>query len=180
MDFDILPTGRLLLRKITPEVHKYAHANLNDAELRDFFALTTDEAYQREMRMALGGLTTFNKSFLWFHILDKKTGEHIGWCGYHTWYTDHARAEIGYGLYDDRHKQNGLMTEAMRAVINYGFDEMKLNRIEALIADYNIPSLKLVEKFGFKKEGVLRRHYFVDGKAEDSVIFALLRSEYQP
>jgi len=180
MDFELLATDRLLLRKITPEVHRYVHANYTDAELRTFFALTTDKAYEREMRMAKGGLTMFNKSFIWFHLLDKTTGEHIGWCGYHTWFFEHARAEIGYGWYDDSHKGRGLMTEALRAVIDYGFNQMKLNRIEALIADYNVPSLKLVENFGFKREGVLRGHYFVDGTAEDSVIYGLLRSEYTP
>jgi [ribosomal protein S5]-alanine N-acetyltransferase len=179
MQFETITTNRLILRKITPEVHKYAHTNFGDAELREFFALTTETAYEREMQMAQGGLTTFNKSFLWFHLLDKTSGAHIGWCGYHTWYTGHARAEIGYALYDDNYKGKGLMTEALRTVIDYGFNEMKLNRIEALIADYNIPSLKLVENFGFQKEGVLRGHYFVDGKAEDSVVFGLLQSEYQ-
>ena len=179
MQFEFLQTDRLLLRKITPNVHRYVHTHFSDADIRSFFALTTDKAYEREMKMFNGGLTTFNKSFLWFHLLDKTTNTHIGWCGYHTWYTDHARAEIGYGLYDDNYKNKGLMTEALRAVLQYGFGEMKLNRVEALLADYNIPSVKLVEKFGFKREGVMRGHYFVDGTAEDSVVYGLLESEYQ-
>lgn len=180
MEFETLETPRLILRKITPEVHTYVHTHFSEDDIKSFFAVSTDEAFERERKMFTDGLTTFNKSFLWFHLLDKVSGEHIGWCGYHTWYTGHARAEIGYGLYDDAFKNKGLMTEAMRAVIRYGFEEMKLNRIEALLADYNVPSLKLVERFGFKKEGVMRGHYFVDGKAEDSVVFGLLASEYQP
>ena len=179
MQFKIIETNRLLLRKITPEVHQYVHSNFSADEIKSFFAITTEKAYEREMRMAAGGLTTYNKSFVWFHLLDKKTNRHIGWCGYHLWNTDHARAEIGYGLYDDNYKEKGLMTEALQTVLTFGFDEMKLNRIEALTATYNIPSIKLLEKFGFKKEGVLRGHYLVDGVYEDSVMFGLLEAEYQ-
>jgi ribosomal-protein-alanine N-acetyltransferase len=179
MQFEIVETNRLLLRKITPEAHHYVHTHFPDDDIKSFFALTSEKAYEREMRMAAGGLTTFNKSFLWFHLIDKETNLHIGWCGYHTWYTDHARAEISYGFYEDQNKQKGLMTEAMSAVLDFGFNDMGLNRVEAFISDYNIPSLRLVEKFGFKKEGVLRGHYFVDGVAEDSVVFGLLESEYQ-
>jgi len=179
MEFEIIETPHLFLRKISPEVHRYVHTNYSDAELREFFAITSDKGYDREMRMFNDGLTTFNKSFLWFHLLDKSDMKHIGWCGYHTWYFEHARAEIGYGFYSDDYKEKGLMTEALRALLDYGFDEMKLNRVEALIADYNVPSLKLAEKFGFQKEGVLRGHYFVDGIAEDSIIFGLLKSDYR-
>jgi ribosomal-protein-alanine N-acetyltransferase len=179
MEVELIETSRLILRKITPEVHRYVHSNFSDDDIKTFFALTTEKAYAREMRTVAGGLTTFNKSFLWFHMLDKASGDHIGWCGFHTWYTEHARAELGYGLYNDNYKEKGLMTEALKTVLEFGFGEMKLNRVEALIADYNIASIKLVEKFGFKKEGILRGHYFVDGVAEDSVIFGLLKSEYE-
>lgn len=179
MEFETIQTERLILRKITPEVHRYVHRTFTEEALREFFAITSEEGFIREKKMYTDGLTTFNKSFLWFHLLDKTSNAHIGWCGYHTWYVDHARAEIGYGLYDDVYKEKGLMTEAMRVVLDFGFNDMKLNRVEALLADYNIPSLKLVERFGFRKEGVLRGHYFVDGVAEDSVVYGLLASEYK-
>ena len=179
MEFETIITNRLILRKITPEVHRFVHETFSDEALRAFFGITSEKGFVREKKMYEDGLTTFNKSFLWFHLLDKTTGRHLGWCGYHTWYTGHARAEIGYSLYDDDDKGKGLMTEAMRAILDFGFDEMKLNRVEALIADYNTPSLKLVHRFGFRKEGVLRGHYFVDGIAEDSVVFGLLASEYR-
>jgi len=70
------------------------------------------------------------------------------------------------------------MTEALEAVLEYGFENMKLNRVEALIAEYNIPSLKLLQRFNFQKEGVLRAHYYVDGIAEDSSMYALLSEDW--
>ncbi len=72
------------------------------------------------------------------------------------------------------------MTEALKPIIAYGFGEMNLHRIEALTATYNVPSQKLLENNDFVKEGLLREHYMVDGKAENSVIFSLLKSEYRP
>ena len=96
----------------------------------------------------------------------------------HVWYLDHNRAEIGYALTDNPEKSKGLMTEAMNSILKYGFEEMKLHRIEAFIGPENIPSLKLVAKFNFKKEGVLRQHYFKNDKMEDSAVFALLKDEY--
>ena len=56
---------------------------------------------------------------------------------------------------------------------------MNLHRIEALAASYNIPSLKLLDKMNFKKEGVLREHYSVNDRMEDSVVFSLLKSEFR-
>lgn len=57
----------------------------------------------------------------------------IGWCGYHTWYIDHRRAEIGYAIRSDEYKAQGIMTEVMNAVLRYGFEVMNLHRIEAFI-----------------------------------------------
>ena len=109
--------------------------------------------------------------------MDKSTEKIIGWCGFHTWYLDHFRAEIGYGLFDENFKNKGIMTEAMKAILEYGFKQMKLHRIEAFIGTYNIPSLKLVEKFGFTKEGILRNHYLKNNVLEDSAVFSLLQKE---
>ena len=109
----------------------------------------------------------------------KKSGNNIGWCGYHLWYTEHQRAEIGYVMEDNNFRGKGLMTEAMRLIISYGFKEMNLNRIEALIEPNNTPSLKLAENFQFVKEGHMRDHYIKNGIAEDSLIYALLKKDYK-
>jgi ribosomal-protein-alanine N-acetyltransferase len=55
---------------------------------------------------------------------------------------------------------------------------MYLHRIEALVGPHNIPSLKLVKSFGFREEGRLREHYFINNQLEDSIVFSLLKREY--
>jgi ribosomal-protein-alanine N-acetyltransferase len=67
--------------------------------------------------------------------------------------------KLGYDIIDNSWKEKGIMTEALQAIIPYGFDQLQLNRIEAFIGPNNTPSLKLMHKFGFQQEGLLRAHY---------------------
>jgi ribosomal-protein-alanine N-acetyltransferase len=71
------------------------------------------------------------------------------------------------------------MKEALNEVIDYGFNVMKLHRIQALIADSNTPSKKLLLHYGFVREGTIREDYVVDGKNEDSDQYSLLRQEWK-
>lgn len=176
--FEIITTERLLLRKLSPETFDFIYQNYSDDELIVFLGLTKPEALVIEKEKYRKGLATFNKTYLYFQLLDKTNEKIIGWCGYHTWYLDHNRAEIGYGLFDDNFKQKGLMSEAMKAILHYGFGSMKLHRVEAFIGKENEASLNLVKKFGFTYEGHLREHYFTNNQMEDSLVFGLLKHEY--
>ncbi len=178
MNHEILQTEHLLLRKLDQQVLDHCFHSMTDPELMEFLGANTQADLNAEKDRYHGGYAMFNKSFLWFQILIKGEEKPIGWCGYHTWYFDHHRAEIGYGI-NESFRQRGLMKEALKAVLQYGFQEMKLNRIEALIADYNTASLKLLKRHGFVKEGVLKEHYYVDGNAEDSHLYALLKSNWE-
>ena len=179
MQFEEIKTKRLTLRKLTPEVYRYVFDNFEEQEQVDFFGLSTQAELFTEEEKYRNGLTTFNKSFLLFHIILNDTKKIIGWCGYHTWYTPHFRAELGYVLNDDAHMNKGYMTEALEAIIDYGFHVMDLHRIEAFVGPGNSASLTLLTKFNFKKEGHLREHYFKNNKMEDSIVLALLKSEYE-
>lgn len=178
MQLTILNTERLQLRKLTPEVYDYIYKTLSEEEQLHFLGISTLEELKKEQEKHKNGLATYNKSFAYFQVFDKETHKLIGWCGYHTWYTDHDRAEIGYGLINDSYKNKGLMTEALLPIINYGFQTMNLFRIEAFIGLDNIPSHKLLTKFGFIQEGLLRNHYLKDGVYEDSAIFSILKPDY--
>jgi RimJ/RimL family protein N-acetyltransferase len=88
------------------------------------------------------------------------------------------RAEIGYVL-DWRHWDKGYMTEAMGWLLDYAFDELKLHRLEADTDPDNLPSLALLEKFGFAREGLFRDRWWVHGKWHDSVMLGLLDEDYR-
>jgi ribosomal-protein-alanine N-acetyltransferase len=71
------------------------------------------------------------------------------------------------------------MTEALCAVLKYGFEKMKLNRIQALIDSNNTRSMNLVRRLGFRKEGVLRQRSCFKGRFLDDVMFSLLKTEWK-
>ena len=178
MKIEELTTDRLILRILTPEVYDFIYKNLSKIEQIKFLGLSSEEELTTERNKYDNGLSMFNKSFRVFQLIDKSSEKIIGWCGYHTWYVEHNRAEIGYGIFDESFKQKGLMSEALERIVEYGFITMNLHRIEAFIASYNIASLRLVDKLNFKKEGILREHYFINNQMEDSVVFSLLKHEF--
>ncbi|MEP6684331.1 MAG: GNAT family protein [Parafilimonas sp.] len=175
MNFKLFYTNNLKLRLINQEVYDFVFTNYSDAEIMSFFELNSTAEFNRGKAKHAKGLSTFNKSFLYFQLFKNDDNKIVGECGFHTWYIDHDRAEIFYKLFNDADKQKGIMTEAIKFVIDYSFSEMHLHRIEALIEPNNVASLKLLEKMNFIKEGYLRGHYKNNGVMEDSVMFSLLR-----
>jgi ribosomal-protein-alanine N-acetyltransferase len=103
------------------------------------------------------------------------TGEDklIGMCGYHRIQKEHFRAEIGYMLHDKYHGKR-IMEEAINRVVRFGFDDMKLHSIEAVISPENIASIKLIEKCGFVKEAHFKDKEFVKGAFRDLLVFSKL------
>jgi ribosomal-protein-alanine N-acetyltransferase len=100
----------------------------------------------------------------------------IGSCGYG--YKSPFLGEIGYEL-AKAHWQQGIMTEALRAVIKFGFQAIGLNRIEAMVMLENTASIKLLQKLGFLEEGILREYGYWKGQFHDLRIFSLLKKDYQ-
>src|SRR5688572_11069180 len=98
MDFEFLTTERLRLRRITPEVYDHVFASYPNDAVKAFFGFRTESRLQQERERHQKGMATFNKSLTYFQLLDKTTDDLLGWCGFHTWYLEHDRAEIGYGL----------------------------------------------------------------------------------
>ena len=151
----------------------------SDEELMQFFGFSDPDMLKIEQDRHTIGLSTFNRTFCWFQLRDKADGKLLGQCGFHSIFPNHQRAELFYSLVSDEFKQKGLMTEALVAVLKYGFTTLDLHRIEALTATYNKASLSLLLKFGFLFEGTLRSHYKVGDKLEDSVLFSLIRTDHE-
>ena len=90
---------------------------------------------------------------------------------------EHARAELGYAL-SREYWGRGLVPEAVRAMIAFGFEKMDLNRIEARCMVENIASARVMEKAGMTYEGTLRQREFIKGAYRDMKLYAILRSEF--
>jgi RimJ/RimL family protein N-acetyltransferase len=92
-------------------------------------------------------------------------------------YTRDRRAELGYWLAVPAWGQ-GIATEAVRAVVDYGFRELVLARIYAQVIDGNAASIRVLEKIGMVHEGVKRQHVRKGHRLTDVILYGLLRSEW--
>lgn len=86
---------------------------------------------------------------------------------------EHYRAEIGYMLLPEYHRK-GIASEAVKEVVKYGFDVMKLHSIEAVLDPENHGSAKVLEKNGFVKEAHFKENGFFEGRFLDTVIYSIL------
>ena len=178
MQFEKIITNRLHLKGIPFHTMSRIFDTLPQLEVMTLLGHTTEEEYSKEAEKHRSGYSSYNRRFFMFLLIEKESGRIIGRCGLHNWNQDHCRAEIGYVMSDEEFKRKGLMTEAVAAILEFGFTKLKLNRIDAMVGADNTASLRIIEKSGFVKEGVLRQHVLIDGKFEDSILFSILRDEY--
>lgn len=173
--FPVLETERLLLRELTTD----------DAESLFFFR-TNPQVLQyidREPMTHISEVSAFmqrimnqqdaNESIIWAIELKDQPGHLAGTITYWRLEKEHLRAEIGYQLHPD-HWSKGLISEAMKAVIEFGFSIMNLHSIEANINPANSGSRRVLEKAGFIKEAYFRENYYFRGRFIDSEIYSLL------
>lgn len=178
MNFQLIETKRLQLKGLSHEDMEYIFENFSKPEIKRLLGHRSESEYLKEESKHKNGYSSYNRRFMLFLLNDKASDRIIGRCGIHNWNSEHRRAEIGYAMDDEDYKRRGLMSEAVDAIIEYGFTKMNLNRIDALIGVRNVPSIRIVEKYNFVKEGILREHTFATDAYEDSVLFSKLYSEY--
>ena len=92
---------------------------------------------------------------------------------------ENGQPEIGYGLLPE-YEHQGYATEALRAVLRFGFNTLRLNRIEAQHELDNPASGRVMEKCGMRKEGVLRQRLYNKGKFVDVALYAILKDDARP
>lgn len=102
----------------------------------------------------------------------------VGSVSLFAWSESNRRAELGY-LLDTTWWGRGLAREAVTLVLDHAFDTLGLHRVEADTDPRNTGSIRLLEGLGFRREGLLRERWIVDGEVTDSAIFGLLASEWR-
>ena len=102
----------------------------------------------------------------------------IGECSLFNLSEPCRRAELGYAMHADAWGR-GHMNEALRGLLEYGFSQLALNRVEADIDPRNGASAKTLERLGFVKEGHLRERWIVAGEASDSSLYGLLLRDWR-
>jgi len=177
--FPVLRTKRLVLREVTLKDAPWYFEHFNRWEMVDGQGCPGPKdlsAARKELRMYFSDNFRKGTGIRWGITL-RGSDELIGSAGVYKLVQKTRQAETGYDL-DPEYWRRGIMTEAMTAIIDYVFDSLKVNRIEALISTRNKNSVRLARRLGFRKEGTLREHDFYNGKFGDDFLFALLRKDW--
>jgi RimJ/RimL family protein N-acetyltransferase len=107
-----------------------------------------------------------------------ETGELIGSVSLHRFVDASRRCEVGYAL-ARAWWGGGYVSEALRALLNYGFMGLDLNRVEADVDPRNGASARVLEKLGFRKEGFMPERWIVQGEPADTVNYGLLHRHWK-
>lgn len=178
-DLPEIETDRLLLRKMGPEDAEAVFAYASDPEVTRYVIWDTHRSIED------------SREFLKRTIEGYERGEEAGWgivykgdlrfvgtCSIVNHSRKDARAELGYVLARS-HWGRGLITEAVRALIRFGFERMGLNRVEARCVAENIASARVMEKAGMTCEGTLRDRERIKGEYRDMKVYSILRGEFE-
>jgi len=174
----VLETSRLRLRKLSPrdasDLYNYAsvpevaenvswdyHRNISDSV--HFLRIIT-KYYEDGLPSPWG-------------IVFKENSRLIGTIGFHVWSKPNYFAEVGYAISRD-YWNKGLMTEALLAVLDFGFTKLHLNRIEATCKLNNGASEKVMLKCGMKYEGIMKKKLYAKEQFHDLKLFAILKNEF--
>ena len=176
--FPILVTERLVLRQLTVDDSESWFQSLSDDEVAVLIGMEPLEHVDESK----GIIDSFSdryekgKGMAWAMTL-KEDDKFIGTCSYEKIDKENLSGEIGYDLLKE-YWGKGFMTEALRAIIDYGFEHLNLNRIEAHTAAINASSRSLLRRLGFFEEGIFRESSFFRGEFRDVCQYSLLRREW--
>jgi ribosomal-protein-alanine N-acetyltransferase len=179
--FPELRTARLRLREITMEDADWFLAHFSTAEIvhgQGFPAPDGIESAREELARYIVELFAQREGLRWGISL--RDGDAlIGSAGFYDWDREVGSAELGYDLAPALWGR-GIMTEALRAILEYAFTTMGLNRVQVLVMPRNERSLRLAGRLGFVREGVLRDHGMDEtGAVCDDVVLSLLRRDWR-
>jgi ribosomal-protein-serine acetyltransferase len=161
---------RLLLEADAGELH--ALVEKNRAYLAPWLAWATTQTFEDTLEFIhrSEGQVAANEGF---HCAVVCEGRIAGVISYMEVNWRHRRTVLGYWL-DAAHQGRGLMTGAVRLMVDHAITVWKLNRVEIRAAVENRKSRAVPERLGFDQEGVLRQAELVNGHYLDSVVYAML------
>lgn len=145
-----------------------------------FEPLHRDEFYtvaaQREKILDSLQMMSMKREYT-FGVYTKDTEQLIGHISlYAIKRMPYSSAFVGYAI-DEQFVRRGIATDAVKTIIAFGFEALKLHRVEAYIAPANVGSIRVIEKAGFKCEGLMRELLYINGKWMDHYMYAIIRDE---
>jgi [ribosomal protein S5]-alanine N-acetyltransferase len=175
-----LETSRLLLRDITMDHLDDIFQIRSNSEVTKYTIGFQYTSTQQAKDLIEGITLDFQqkKALRWGIVKKEDPNQRVvGMIGFNYWNTVDHRGSVGYDLMHSEWGQ-GFMQESLERLLEFGFVEMKMNRIEAVASAGNDLSIKLLKKVGFVVEGIQREQYYENEGYHDLVCFALLKREW--
>ena len=174
-----LETERLILRGLAVsdcfDMYEYSRK----PEVTEFLSWYPHEdlEYTKEYLKNLKSHYALGTFYDWAVVL-KEENKMIGTCGFTNIYSQHDSAEIGYVL-NPKYRGRGIAPEAALKVVDFGFNVLGLNRIEAKYIVGNSASKRVMEKLGMKFEGVARSSMLIKSRYVDIGVCSILHNEFE-
>lgn len=170
---------RVRLRELRKTDIEAVKTYINDPEitrmLRSGIPFPLLEHEEEKWINSQSGLSTKSYSFA-IETLDNQ--EFIGECGFTEIDWKNRHTDIGIFLGKDDHRGKGLGTEVLRLLVEFGFNELNLNKIKLGVFSYNKNAIKCYEKFGFITEGIFKDDLFRDGMYHNVIYMALFKKDF--
>jgi [ribosomal protein S5]-alanine N-acetyltransferase len=174
----VLDGPRVRLRPLTPEDAKRVFAWYNDPETVapfDRFSVDTFEEFERSIRGAPDDPTSLAPRYV---VVLRDGGGPIGLVGHYIPHPVLETIDVWYVVGDRQARRKGYATEAVTLLVGYLFDTSPLPRIGATVDVENHPSILLLERVGFQREGVLRSALFHHARWHDIAVYGLIRGDW--
>jgi ribosomal-protein-alanine N-acetyltransferase len=176
--FPVLRTDRLVLRQLAVDDSRAWFRSLSDVVVTELIGMdpleTVEEIGETIDRYTAG----FEEgAMMAWAITLRESSQFIGTCSYEHINSEDHSGVIGYDLLRE-HWGQGFMTEALRAIIDYGFKKLGLNLIQANTDPTNTPSRNLLKRLGFLEEGTFRESAHFTGEFGDDRLYSLTRSQW--
>ena len=178
MDTMQIKANELKMMPSSSDYAEYLHSWRSQKSTQIYNPLTYLSLEKLRKSMALTQ-SSFNKlsgkvTYRWFIFYNERP---VAYVTLKKVMIDSMVAEIGYGV-DEAYQGKGIGKKSVNMLISKVFMETKLRRLIAFVHIGNIPSCKILDALGFKREGLLREHFFIDDKTCDVIVFGLLREEF--
>jgi ribosomal-protein-alanine N-acetyltransferase len=176
----VIRTERLLLRDLQSSDREAVHKYSSDPDVVQYmdWGPNTDKNDKEFLERTMTARKEDPRRNFTLAIVMKDTKRLIGSCGIHESNPVDREGWIGYCL-NGRYWHQGFGTETARALLEFGFNHLRLHRIFATCMPANTASAHVLEKTGMRLEGHLRQHRWVKGKWRDSLLYAILDQEWR-
>ena len=176
----VLETRRLRLRPLTMRDEKDMYRYCSDPEVSRHVLWDTHGSPRQTRAVLRSAIKQYRNGLPGSFAIERRSDRRmIGTIGFMWINCEHRSGEVGYSLARDCWNQ-GYATEALGAVLAFGFDTLKLHRIEAMHECDNPASGRVMEKCGMTCEGTLRGRVFNKGRFSDVRLYAILRTDPRP